>query len=161
VVKAKEVASPDTIVGDPTVAGASLLLVANGGTPSAQTFALPAGTSALAGRPFWSGDATKGFKYKDSKGENGPLKSAQIKKSSRGRIVLKAVADGRRGSITVLPPDPGLDGCVLLGLNGGDTYSVQFGPGSQITNTGAMLFKATKPTAEGSCVTTTTTTTTT
>ena len=52
VVKAKEVASPDTIVGAPTVAGASLLLVANGGTPSAQTFALPAGTSAAPCSPL-------------------------------------------------------------------------------------------------------------
>ena len=45
---------------------------------------------------------------------------------------------------------------MLLGLNGADTYSVQFGPGSQITNTSATVFKARKPTAEGTCVTTTT-----
>ena len=25
----------------------------------------------MTGKPFWSGDATKGFKYKDAKGENG------------------------------------------------------------------------------------------
>jgi hypothetical protein len=44
------------------------------GTPSMQTFPLPAGTSAPTGKPFWSGDVVKGFKYKDSKGENGPVK---------------------------------------------------------------------------------------
>ena len=83
VVKAREAGSPDTIVGDPTVAGASLAITANGGTPSAQTFALPAGTSALTGKPFWSGDAVKGFKYKDSKGENGPVKVAAAEEVAR------------------------------------------------------------------------------
>ncbi len=42
VVKAREIGSPDTIVGDPTAAGASLSIMVNGGTPSMQTFALPA-----------------------------------------------------------------------------------------------------------------------
>src|SRR5262249_6560949 len=79
VAKAKEVGSPDTIVGNPAAGGATLSIAANGGTPSAQTFALPMGTSALTGRPFWTGDAVRGFKYKDAKGENGPVKAAQLK----------------------------------------------------------------------------------
>jgi hypothetical protein len=49
---------------------------------------------------------------------------------------------------------------MLLGIVGGDTYSVQFGPTSQITNKGPELFRAKKPTVEGTCLTTTTVVTT-
>src|SRR5262245_11678615 len=105
--KAKEVGSPDTIVGNPAVSGATLSIAANGGTPSAQTFALPMGTSALTGRPFWSGDAMRGFRYNDARGENGPVKAAELKKSGSGVFQLKAVAVGKLGAIDVVPPDLG------------------------------------------------------
>ncbi len=156
--KAKESGSPNTIVGNPTVAGGALTISASGGTPSAQVFALPQGTSGVTGRPFWSGDAVKGFKYKDPKGENGAVKLAQIKKAPSGVFSIKTVVSGKLGAVLVTPPNPGTGGCVLLGLNGGDTYSVQFGPTSQITNKDGILFKAKKPTAQGSCIVTTTTT---
>jgi hypothetical protein len=159
--KAKEPGSPNTIVGNPTASGGSLVITASGGTPSAQTFALPQGTSGITGKPFWSGDAVKGFKYKDPKGENGPVKVAQIKKAPSGVFSIKTVVSGKLGTVLVTPPNPGTSGCVLLGINLGDTYSVQFGPTSQITNKGALLFKAKKPTAQGSCIVTTTTTSTT
>src|SRR5213083_1338810 len=58
--KAKESGSPDTIVGDPTANGATLTVRADGTNPTQQTFALPQGTNGK-GKPFWSGDATKGF----------------------------------------------------------------------------------------------------
>src|SRR6185369_8686661 len=64
------------------------------------------------------------------------------------------------GPVTVVPPAFGTDGCVLVALGGGDTYSVEFASGD-VSNDGAVLFKVTKPTAEGSCVPTTTTTSTT
>jgi acetyl esterase/lipase len=60
----------------------------------------------------------------------------------------------------VVPPAPGSDGCVLLAIVGGDSYSIEFASGT-LTNDGAELFKVVKPTDEGSCVSTTTTTTTT
>ena len=159
--KAKEVGSPNTIVGNPTVTGGVLVVTASGGTPSSQTFLLPQGTSGITGKQFWTGDAIKGFKYKDPKGENGPVKVAQIKKSASGTFAIKSVIVGKNGLIVVVPPNPGTGGCVLLGINGGDTYSVQFGPTSQITNKGPLLFKAKKPTVQGTCVTTTTIVTTT
>src|SRR6185436_6326135 len=56
------------------------------------------------------------------------------------------------------PPAFGTDGCVLLVIEGGDSYSVEFA-GGDITNDGAVLFKVNKPTEQGSCVPTTTTTT--
>jgi len=148
--KGKEPGSPNTIVGNPTVAGATLVISASGGTPSTQPFVLPAGS--------WTGDAVKGFKYKDPKGQNGAVKLAQIKKAPSGVFSIKTVVVGKLGPVIVTPPNPGTGGCVLLGLNGGDTYSVQFGPTSQITNKDGVLFKAKKPTAQGTCLVTTTTT---
>ena len=157
--KAKESGSPNTIVGNPTVSGGTLVVTASGGTPSQQPFALPQGTSGITGKAFWSGDAVKGFKYKDPKGENGPVKVAQIKKAPSGVFSIKTVIAGKLGPVLVTPPNPGTSGCVLLGINLGDTYSVRFGADSQITNKGAILFKAKKPTLQGTCVTTTTTST--
>ena len=157
--KGKELASPNTIVGNPTVNGALLTIRASGGTPTTQTFVLAQGTNG-AGKPFWTGDAVKGFKYKDPTGLNGAVKLAQIKKTAGGTFVIKVCVHGQNGTILVVPPNPGTSGCMLLSLTAGDTYSVQFGPTSVITNNGALLFKARRPTVEGTCVTTTTTTTT-
>jgi len=88
VAKAKEVGSADAIVGNPTSGGATLQIRANGDNPSSQTYTLPSGISGITGKPFWSGDAVKGYKYKDSKGENGPVKVAQIKKSGSGTFQI-------------------------------------------------------------------------
>ena len=126
VVKAKEKGSPNTIVGNPTATGASLSVSVGGGTPSAQVFPLPTGVSGITGKPFWTGDAVKGFKYKDSKGENGAVKSAQIKKTPSGNFSIKAVLSGKLGTILVLPPNPGTNGCAALIITGGDSYSVAF-----------------------------------
>ena len=107
VVKAMEAGSPDTIVGNPTAPGATLSITVNGATPSAQTFSLPGGTSPVTGKPFWHGDAVRGFTYEDSKGENGSVKVVQLKKSSGGVFQIKAVAVGKLGAIAVVPPNPG------------------------------------------------------
>jgi len=164
--KAKEAASSNGIVGNPTTLGGVLQINATGGTPTIQTLVLPQGTSGITGKPFWTGDAIKGFKYKDPKGENGPVKVAQIKKSASGTFSIKTVLVGKNGLILVVPPNPGTGGCFRLTLNGGDSYDASFAPGTgaQLTNKGSILFKAKKPTGEGLCpgaVTTTTTSTTT
>jgi hypothetical protein len=158
--KAKEKASPDTLVGDPTADGATLTVRADGATSTEQTFPLPQGTNAK-GKPFWSGDASKGFKYKDAKGENGPVTQAAIKKSGKGVFTLSFNAQGKRGPISVVPPNPGEGGCVLLALNGGDTYSVAFAPGDGKVTNKSGLFKVTKPANQGTCVVPTSTTSTT
>jgi len=151
VARARERASPNTLVGDPVSSGASLTIALRGATPSAQTYALPAGTSVPTGKPFWSGDAADGFRYRDAKGENGPVRAALIRKTVRGVFQAKAVIDGRLGAVSVLPPDPGTDGCVLFALGGGDSYVVQFGPDGVVANTGATLFRISRATAEGPC----------
>src|SRR5262249_43512232 len=54
----------DTVVGDPTTAGAVLTFFADGSTTTIQDFFLPASG--------WRARGTSGFSYKDSKGVNGP-----------------------------------------------------------------------------------------
>jgi hypothetical protein len=157
---AKEKASGNTLVGNPVASGAVLTIRANGGTPTSQTFSLPQGTSPSTGKAFWSGDPTKGFSYKDSKLEQGPIKQLSIKKTSGGVFQIKISGSGKVTPLTILPPNPGTDGCVLVAIGGGDTYSVQFGIlDGKVTNKGALQYSHKKPALEGTCVTTTTTST--
>jgi cysteine-rich repeat protein len=149
-VKAKEKDSPNTIVGDPVSNGATLTIRANGTTPSEQTVMLPQGLNAK-GKPFWSGDATKGFKYKDAKGEQGPVKSVQIKRAGNGTFALSAAVSGKLGAVSIIPPNVGTDACALLEIGGGDSYSVQF-MGGLITNKDAKEYSHKKITTEGTCV---------
>ncbi len=150
VVKAKENGSSATIVGDPTVDGATLVVDAIGGSTNSQTFNLPTGTSVATGKPFWSGDATKGFKYKDRDGENGPVKVAKLK-SKNGKFLFKAVMLGKIGDVTLQPPNEGSRGCALLTLGGGDSYSVRFADG-KIKSKGEKQFKVTNPGNVGTCI---------
>jgi len=147
--KAKETATDNTLVGDPTVSGATVTITLDGTSPSTQTFTLPAGVSPTTHKPFWSGDATKGFKYKDSKGDNGAVKSAQITVKG-GKFQIEVAISGKGGPVGVVPPDSGSAGCAFLTIGGGDTYSVQFSTG-QVTNKGSSLFKVANPTSDGGC----------
>lgn len=157
--KAKEFGTDNSIVGDPVANGATLTVTATGGTPTSQTYDLPAGTSTATGKPLWVGDPIKGFEYEDPKGEHGAVKTAQIKR--QGAVFrVKIAISGELGAVTVVPPNPGTTGCVLLAIAGGDSYSVSFA-GGRVTDGGATLFKIVKPLSQGSCVTTTTSTTTT
>jgi hypothetical protein len=168
IVKAKESPSDDFLTsGDPLTNGASLTITANGASPSNQTYPLAAGASAITGRPFWTGDlvagptATGKLQYKDPKGENGPVKALTLKQSGKvHRLTLKALVDGKLGAVSVVPPNDGTDGCALLAIVGGDSFSVSFLNGT-IANKGTALFRVSKPALAGSCVTTTTTTSTT
>jgi hypothetical protein len=149
--KAKESASSNTIVGDPTANGATLTVRAEGTNPTEQTFALPQGTNSK-GKPLWTGDAIAGFKYKDPGGANGAVKQAQIKKSGSGAFTIKFTASGKLGTVSVVPPNVGDGGCILLELTGGDSYSVRFGDG-EVANKDGASFKVKKPASEGSCLT--------
>jgi hypothetical protein len=166
----KEKASPNFIVGNPTLAGtaggAFLTIFVNGATSSSGAFTLPSGNSST-GKPFWSVIGNDlGFRYKDPKGDNGPVKSAQIKRSPNGSFSIKAKLNGKNGVISVVPPGADVDnfGCVALKIgignaSMGDRYSLQWGPGSKFIN-GNNKFKATKPPGEGVCPIVTTTSTT-
>jgi hypothetical protein len=162
----KEKGSPDTLVGNPTLAGSAggaiLQVFANGANPTAQTFVLPQGTGST-GKQFWSQSGT-GFKYKDPKGDQGPVKSVSIKLTPSGSFSIKAKVAAKHGAVDVVPPNPGNSGCLALKLGqapgAGDRYSVDFGVTSQIKNSGDKLFKAKKPTVKAQCPTVTPTTTT-
>jgi hypothetical protein len=155
-VKAREKASPNTIVGNPTVSGATLSVRADGSAPDSDTqqiITLPASN--------WSGDAVKGYKYKDSKRALSPVKTARLKKSASGMISFQALLDARVATtefpvaqpVTVLPPNPGTDACVLLTIGGGDSYSVKFPAGNGVVvNKGAQEYTHKKVTLEGTCV---------
>ena len=174
----KDKSGGGTLVGNPTLSGSAggalLDIFANagtGGTSTSQEFALPQGTAN--GKPFWSvignNQNPLGYKYKDNGGANHtPVKSVQIKKSPSGAFSIKVKLTGKTGTINVVPPNPGTNGCMALklgiGAAQGDRYSVQFGTDSKIKNVDAKLFAAKKPANEGVCptvVTTSTTTTTT
>ena len=143
-VLAKEVSSPNTIVGDPTVTGATLRIIANGANDYDQTFPMPA-----AG---WIPLST-GFRYRDG-GTFGAVRSAIIKVSS-GKFQIKAVVLGRQGLVIVEAPNPGTDGGGILSITGGDAYCMAFGgaAGGVITNFPSgnpfKLFKVKAPTGEG------------
>ena len=57
-----------------------------------------------------------GFKYKDTLGANGPVRTAQVQKTNNGTFVIKAKASARYGAIDVVPPNPGTAACVRLDL---------------------------------------------
>lgn len=154
--QASETQSDDTVVGDPMVGGAVLTFFAEGASSTIQAFVLPA-----AGWKASSG----GFTYKDPRGLDGAVTSAQLATSGGGTFLIKAKALGKRGAIHVVPPNPGTAGCMLLQVVGGDAYHVLFGPGSTIKRNDAREFLIQNPVAEGLCpgtgpVTTTSTTST-
>src|SRR5262249_39830757 len=103
-----ETGSPNTLVGDPTVDGGSLDVIANGGTSSSQSFPLPQGTS-TSGKRFWTGTAATGFKYLDAKGQNGPVRLVRLSRSASGTFLVKAKLSGTSASVSVVPPNPGMD----------------------------------------------------
>lgn len=164
---AKEKNSPNSLIGNPTLAGSAggaiLDLFVTGATSSSQSFALPQGTSP-SGKPFWTATST-GFKYRDGTGAQGAVKSLMIKRSTSGAFGIKVVVNGKLGALSVVPGNPGTEACVALKLgqaaSAGDRYHVKYASPATITNNGATLFKVKKPTLEGLCPGTPSTTTTT
>ena len=168
---AKEVDSPNTLTGDPTVhgsaggailgsaggailgsaGGAVLTIIADGAHSSQQIFALKQGKSST-GKPFWrasvANGVTNGFKYKDPTGQQGAVKIVLIKKTTAGVFSIKVALRGKNGTINVVPPNPGTDGFITLFLAHGDRYCVAYAGGTPV-NDGDRLFKVRRPTVEG------------
>ena len=86
----REKLSDDTLLGDPTVDGATLNVVVNGGTGSDALFDMPAvGWSAVSG----------GFRF-SNKAVVSAVRKAKIQKSASGTFTIKASVDGRYDTIT-------------------------------------------------------------
>lgn len=165
---ASEKNSSNTLVGNPTVAGSAggaiLELTALGASPSAQSFTLPQGVSS-SGKPFWIQTGNITYKYKDPRGDQGPVKAVVLKRSPSGSFTIRAIVSGRFAPLNVVPPNPGVSGCMALDLGisplaTGDRYSVQFGADGKVKNNGTKLFQVKKPTLQGICPGTVPTTTT-
>ncbi len=116
--QAREKGSPNTIVGDPTVDGATLQVIANGDTDSDQTVALPA-----AG---WKRMGSVGFKY-TNRVTGGATRHATIKRSAKGVFQIRVQLDARGGAVQVVPPNAGENGGFILRLGRGDRYCASFG----------------------------------
>src|SRR5439155_108386 len=121
VVTARERASSDVLLGDPTVAGATLRIVAHGTTDSAQTYGLPAG-------PAWRriGSPPSGYRYSAPNGP-GAVRTLLVKRTAAGTFGMKIALLGRLGPIDVVPPDVGTEGGILITIPGGGAYCVDFG----------------------------------
>jgi hypothetical protein len=148
---ARELNSASTITGDPTLSGSAggafLTVIAKGTNPTAQDFALPQGVS-RSGRPFWRASGNSGFKYKDGSGDQGPVRTAIIKKTPSGAFTIKVVIRGKNGELNVVPPDSGTSGLITLKIGGGDRYCIQFTDG-RMKNVAASLFKVRRPVTAG------------
>ncbi len=145
----RELTSPNTIVGDPTVGGVTARVVAHGVTDTDVTYPLPA-----AG---WLASSA-GYKYTDPNGTYGPVRAASIKKMPAGVFLVKVVILGSLGVVNTEPPDPGTDGGLVFAIGGGDRYCTNFGGAAQ----GQVLnnppggtkrrFKVKKPLNETACL---------
>jgi len=145
---AKEVASPNTLVGNPVSSGATLQIIANGNNDTSQVFSLPQGTNSR-GKPFWKGIGPIGFKYNDNLGDQGPVTRVSIKRAPNGNFSIRGLILGRNGTVNVLPPNPGTDGFAVLLLGGGDTYCVQYGPEGISKNNLDKFWMTKRPQMEG------------
>jgi len=148
-VVASENASPNTIIGNPALAGATLRVLLQGANSTDATYPLPQGTD-VTGKPFWSllssGD---GYRYKDARGEQGAVKTLSIRASQTGQFTIKGSLHGKNGALPNVPPNPGTQAWVTVTIGGGDRYCIQFGLDSVVTNKDGRLFKAKKATVEG------------
>ena len=144
VIRAQESASDDTLQGNPIASGASVQVFAKGASPTWQTFALPAGAY-FAGGWGWRaiGNPVIEYTYKDSKGLQGPVKSAIIKLAPNKTFLLqvtikRSLGPGPQPHVVVVPPTPGTEGGMRFTINGvgGNTWCVSFGgaAGGQVSN---------------------------
>ncbi|HYC56880.1 MAG TPA: CocE/NonD family hydrolase [Candidatus Binatia bacterium] len=139
-VQARERDSDVAIVGDPTVNGARLRVVTRGGESADQTFELPASG--------WSIRGPQRFRY-DNRVPGGAVRKAQIEKTPRGVVRMKATISGRNGTVEIVPPDPGEEAAAVLTIVGGNSYCTSFGgeAGGIETADGDTLWSIKRPTS--------------
>jgi hypothetical protein len=152
----KEAPSDIAILSNPTLNGALLDVITNGGTSRHDTYMLDASG--------WKASGTS-YKYKGPTGGDGdPVRSVTLKRSSAGAVQLKVQIRGNVGiqEVKVVPPNPGDDGGVILDVIGGDRYCVAFGAGAggNETRDSSLQWKIVGAVAQPGCPVVATTTTT-
>ena len=132
------------LTGNPVADGAILNVALAGVLPTEQTFNLPAGN--------WQALGSVGFRYTDTTGANGPVKTVLLKRSPAGRITFKVIALGSKGLIEVMPPNTGTGATAIL-VTGTSRYCTTLGgaAGGSILNNSETQFKVTNPTATVVC----------
>src|SRR5262249_15111671 len=138
---ALEHTSDDTIVGNPSNAGATLTVFTHGASSANQSFVLPA-----SGWHIVNG----GFRYRRPSDGSGAITSLRLTRTGMGVLRLKMRASGRVGPIALVPPNPGTGACVRLDVRNGDSYHVLFESGEIRRNDGSA-FIVRKPPSEGVC----------
>jgi hypothetical protein len=151
--KAKEVATTNTLTGDPQTNGATLTVTTQGGTPTTQVFTLGTGAmwKRLPADPLLPAVA---WQYKDPHGTVSAVSKIALKLSSKGQFDVKI--SGKSGRpVDIVPPNPGSYVGFVFTINGpgGDSYCVNFGgaAGGSLVQKGDASFAVKKPTAEGTC----------
>jgi hypothetical protein len=144
-------------VSDPTAGGATLTVIANGGTSSVEAFAL--------GAAGWSALGSTGFRYVGPTDADGdPVKRVVIKRTAGGAALIRVLLRGNVGSqpLAVVPPNPGAEGGFVLDVAGGDRYCVKLGgaAGGTEKEDAASTWKIVHAAAEDGCPTVATTTST-
>jgi hypothetical protein len=126
-----------SFVGDPTLSGAELFVMAHGTTNSTERYVLDASG--------WRAIST-GYKYTGPTGPDGdPVRKVILKRTPSGKTLLKVLLKGTTGSqpLDVLPPNTATSGGFVLTLGGGDGYCVGFGgtAGGAVSNDTAQQWK--------------------
>jgi hypothetical protein len=156
--EAQERSSPTMLFGDPGVAGATLRVVAEGATPSDQTFTLPPGGG-------WESldSSTTGFVYRDPDQLASPVKYLSLKRRLTGTVAIKTAILGTDSvpfpGVDIVPPDPGASLALVLEIEG-NAYCTSFGAGQgggDVRRNDADAFRIQRPPLDGLCPTTTTT----
>lgn len=141
------------VVGDPSQpapnGGATLGIVAHGGTATFQTIALPQGVTAQ-GRPYWSRHG-RTWRYRDPAGTQGPVRALRLVERAGGGVAFTAMLAGTHAAIDVVPPAPGTDATVALSLGSGERYCASFGAGAMTSRNDTHAWAQRNPTLGTDC----------
>jgi hypothetical protein len=143
VLLAKRAGAPP-LSGNPVVDGASLTVTLAGVLPTEQTFNLPSSG--------WTALGSNGWRYTDTNGTNGPIKSMLLKRTSGARMTFKAIGLGSNGLIELQPPNTGTAATAIL-VTGNSRYCTTLGgaAGGAISNNTEQVFKVKNPTSSVVC----------
>ena len=150
--------TPNTIVGNPIIGGATIQVAVTGVTSTRQTFTLPAGPPPQSTGPGWTGKNVPGrgakFLYVDKNGEASPVTKLVLLSTIGRRFALKAriEAQGNNAPVDIVPGNPTGELGIAVTIGDGDSYCVLFGGmagGDVIDKDPGKVVVAARPIGEG------------